>query len=125
MTPYIDVGVDVAHLQAAKQLVEKAYHSTGLPVYLSGHSNGPLYALALLNSVSEDWRRKHIGEFKDCPNQQVNQLFLRALFFSTECKGLFKSILHCTTDFIRRSLLLIEAKGLQETCNIAIVFSFN
>lgn len=62
MDPYRDVGTDFPHLQMAKELVEQAYKNTGLPVYLAGHSNGPLYTMALLNSVSEDWRRKHIGE---------------------------------------------------------------
>ena len=62
MTPYTDVGTDGPHLDLVKQLVEEAYQSTGLPVYLAGHSNGPLYTLALLNSVSEEWRRKHVGK---------------------------------------------------------------
>ena len=47
----------------AKELVETAYNASGgLPVYLAGHSNGPLYALALLNSTTPQWRQQHIGE---------------------------------------------------------------
>ena len=55
---------DGAHLERAADLVEQAYANTGLPVYLGGHSNGPLYALALLNSKSVEWRAKYIGEPK-------------------------------------------------------------
>ena len=47
----------------AKELVETAFNASGgLPVYLAGHSNGPLYALALLNSTTPQWRQQHIGE---------------------------------------------------------------
>ncbi len=52
---------DGPHLERAAALVEEAYGNTGLPVYLGGHSNGPLYALALLNSKSAEWRAKYIG----------------------------------------------------------------
>lgn len=61
-SPYQDVVTDGAHLERAAALVEQAYANTGLPVYLGGHSNGPLYALALLNSKSAEWRAKYIGE---------------------------------------------------------------
>ena len=67
-----DINID--HLQSsvkltssralqAKELVETAYNASGgLPVYLAGHSNGPLYALALLNSTTPQWRQQHVGE---------------------------------------------------------------
>ena len=62
-TPYQDVGTDGPHLQRAQQLVEAAYNNSGgLPVYLIGHSNGPLYALALLRAMTPEWRGKYIGE---------------------------------------------------------------
>lgn len=62
-TPYADVGTDGAHLARARQLVEQAYaNSGGLPVYLLGHSNGPLYALALLRTMTVEWRAKYVGE---------------------------------------------------------------
>lgn len=55
-----------AHVGAtlqAKELVEQAYNASGgLPVYLAGHSNGPLYALALLNSTTPQWRQQYVGE---------------------------------------------------------------
>ena len=60
-SPYQDVNTDGPHLERAMELVEEAYANTGLPVYLIGHSNGPLYALALLNSTSAAWRTKYIG----------------------------------------------------------------
>ena len=62
-TPGVDVGSDGPHLQRAQELVEAAYtNSGGLPVYLVGHSNGPLYALALVRAMSAEWRQKYIGE---------------------------------------------------------------
>ena len=62
MSPYQDVGTDLPHLELAKRMIETAYERTGLPAYLAGHSNGPLYTLALLNSVSASWRQKYIGK---------------------------------------------------------------
>ena len=59
---YQDVVTDGRHLERATDLVEQAYANTGLPVYLGGHSNGPLYALALLHSKSAAWRARHIGK---------------------------------------------------------------
>ena len=67
-TPYTDVDGE-PHLLRAQQLVEAAFdNSGGLPVYLVGHSNGPLYALALLRSMSADWRAKYVGTivFRSC-----------------------------------------------------------
>ena len=62
-TPDIDVGSDGPHLLRAQQLVEAAYtNSGGLPVYLAGHSNGPVYALALLRRMTAEWRAKYVGE---------------------------------------------------------------
>ncbi|KAK9809598.1 hypothetical protein WJX73_006376 [Symbiochloris irregularis] len=53
-----------ADLALAQELVESAYNSSGgLPVYLGGHSNGPIYALALLHSMSADWIAKYIAGF--------------------------------------------------------------
>ena len=47
----------------AQELVESAYNASGgLPVYLMGHSNGPVYALALLNSTTPEWREQYVGE---------------------------------------------------------------
>ena len=61
-TPFTDVGSDGAHLQRARSLVEQAYNNTnGTKVYLMAHSNGPLYALALLSSMSAQWRQTYIG----------------------------------------------------------------
>lgn len=60
--PGIDVGTDGPHLENARQLMETAYsNGGGLPVYLGGHSNGPIYALALLHSMSADWIAKYVG----------------------------------------------------------------
>ena len=61
-SPFTDVGSDGAHLQRARQLVEQAYNNTnGTRVYLMAHSNGPIYALGLLSSMSASWRQKYIG----------------------------------------------------------------
>ena len=47
----------------AKELVEQAYNASGgLPVYLMGHSNGPLYLLALMNTTTPQWRQQYVGE---------------------------------------------------------------
>ena len=52
-------------LVQAVELVEQAYNASGgLPVYLMGHSNGPLYILALMNTTSPEWRQQYVGE---CP----------------------------------------------------------
>ena len=61
-SPYQDVVTDGPHLERAAALVEEAYANTGLPVYLGGHSNGPLYALALLSSKPAEWKAKYIGK---------------------------------------------------------------
>ena len=46
----------------AKALVEQAYNASGgLPVYLMGHSNGPLYLLALMNTTTPEWRQQYVG----------------------------------------------------------------
>lgn len=66
-SPYQDVVTDGAHLTRSTELVEQAYANTGLPVYLGGHSNGPLYALALLHSKSAEWRSKYIGSYLRIP----------------------------------------------------------
>lgn len=68
-TPYQDVVTDGAHLARSYALVEEAYSNTGLPVYLMGHSNGPLYALALLHNAPAEWRSKYIGVPPICPFQ--------------------------------------------------------
>lgn len=45
------------------ELVEQAYNASGgLPVYLMGHSNGPLYLLALMNTTSPEWRQQYVGK---------------------------------------------------------------
>lgn len=52
-----------ADLERAQGLVESAYNNSGgTPVYLGGHSNGPVYALALLHKMPADWVAKYIGE---------------------------------------------------------------
>lgn len=52
-----------ADLDIAQELVETAYNNSGgLPVYLAGHSNGPIYALALLRKMSAEWIEQYVGE---------------------------------------------------------------
>ena len=62
VSPFQDVASDGPHLERARELVEQAYRNTGQPVYLMGHSNGGLQALALLNNSSPEWKAKHIGK---------------------------------------------------------------
>ncbi len=63
MSPFTNVGSDGNQLQNYRQMVEQAYNNTnGTKVYLMGHSNGPVYPLALLSSQSAQWRQQYIGE---------------------------------------------------------------
>ncbi|KAK9790512.1 hypothetical protein WJX73_002664 [Symbiochloris irregularis] len=65
--PGVEVGGGVtggADMDLAAELVETAYNNSGgLPVYLAGHSNGPIYALALLHEMSADWIAKYVAGF--------------------------------------------------------------
>ena len=48
-------------------MVEQAYNASGgLPVYLMGHSNGPLYLLALMNTTTPAWRQQYVGKPHSC-----------------------------------------------------------
>ena len=82
MSPYQDVDANGGHLHLAKQLVEQAYNNTGLPVYLMGHSNGPLYTLALLNSMDDAWREKYVAGFVGLAGNWAGQGGTLAFLFS-------------------------------------------
>ncbi|KAK9838584.1 hypothetical protein WJX84_005037, partial [Apatococcus fuscideae] len=73
-TPFTDVGSDGAHLQRAQSLVEQAYNnSNGTKVYLMAHSNGPLYVLALLASMSAQWRQTYVAGFIPIAGNWIGQ----------------------------------------------------
>lgn len=64
-------------------LIESTFQENGdMPVHLVGHSNGPLYALYLLQQTSEDWKRRHIHGFTALAGNWTGQGFFYALLFN-------------------------------------------
>jgi lysophospholipase-3 len=78
LTP--DIGDFLAR---TKELIEDTYRDNGnMPVHLTGHSNGPLYAQWLLTHTSDRWKAKYIHGFSPIAGNWPGQGGVFPLFFT-------------------------------------------
>ena len=70
-------------MERTVELIEETFHrNRNTPVHLVGHSNGPVYALYLLNHTSQAWRDKYIHGFTALAGNWPGQGGMSWFFFT-------------------------------------------